>query len=127
MTQSPEDLEARLRRVLDQAARQLQVPPVAWQAPSPAVSRRRLPRPGLGDIVPVLGVVVAVLIVVLAAALMGHQHANPAAQPNANPLQPPPRSRSSRGFPRPTLTTSAQRGAQPLLAAQPAAGFTGRS
>lgn len=90
MTQSPEDLEDRLRRVLDQAARQLQVPPVAWQAPAPAGPRRRLRRHHLGGIVALLGAVIAVLIAVLAVALIGHRHTTPSGQPNGNPLPPPP-------------------------------------
>jgi hypothetical protein len=90
MTQPSEDLEDRLRRVLDQAARQLQVPPIGWQAPSPAASRRRLPRAAFGDLVPVFGVAIAVLVAALAVALIGHRHSRPAAQPNESPLSPPP-------------------------------------
>lgn len=90
MTQPSEDLEDRLRRVLDQAARQLQVPPVVWQAPSPAGSRRRLRRPAFGDLVPVLGVAVAVVVAVLAVALIGHGHTKPAVEPNESLLSPPP-------------------------------------
>jgi hypothetical protein len=90
MTQSSEDLEERLRRVLNQAARQLQVPPVGWQAPSPTGSRRQLRRPALGELVPALGVAIAVLVAVLAVALIGHRHTKLAVTPNESLLSPPP-------------------------------------
>lgn len=52
MTGSQEEFEDRLRRVLDQAAGQLPVPPVAWRGPSPGSDRRRLPRPRLDPRLP---------------------------------------------------------------------------
>lgn len=90
MTQSPENLEDRLRRVLDQAARKLEVPRAAWQGPSPTRPRRRLPRSGFGGIVALVSAVITVLIAVLAVALIGHQQPKPTARRHHNPLPSPP-------------------------------------
>jgi hypothetical protein len=48
MTGSPEEFEDRLRRVLDQAARQFPVAPVVWQEPSRATRDERLLAQGEG-------------------------------------------------------------------------------
>jgi hypothetical protein len=88
MTGSPEDLEDRLRRVLDQAARQLQVPPAVWHGPSPAPGRRRLRRPDLGGVVVLVSVLVVGLIAVFALTDLRSRQAAPAGQPGGSP-QPP--------------------------------------
>jgi hypothetical protein len=81
MTHSPEDFEDRLRRVLDQAARRLEVPAVAWEGPAPVTTRARR----LGSVLTLAGVVVAVAITVSLLALLGHQRAASTAGPTANP------------------------------------------
>ena len=74
MTESHEEFEDRLRRVLDQAARQLPVAPVTWQESSSAARRSprrvslRLSNAGLA-----LGLAIPVTVAVMAVALLGHQ------------------------------------------------------
>lgn len=88
MTKSQEEFEDRVRRVLDQAARELQVRQVAWRGPS-APTRKLVP-PRLGSIVALAGVLVAVLIVAGALVGLRHQHHGQNAPPSGNPLPPAP-------------------------------------
>jgi hypothetical protein len=53
MSGSQEEFEDRIRRVLNQAAQELQVRHVAWQGPSPG--SRRLARPNLGSVMALAG------------------------------------------------------------------------
>lgn len=72
MTGSHEELEARIRRVLDRAASELPVAPVAWQEPPPRARGWRPHRVALpvGSLLVVAAVVVAVIV------LVGHHTAS---------------------------------------------------
>lgn len=89
MTRSPDELENRIRRVLDQTARQLPVRPVAWHEP-PATRRRRLPRPTLRSVGALTAVLVALAIVAGALIALGHQPHNPSPSPGGSPLPAAP-------------------------------------
>src|SRR5437588_7875275 len=80
------DLEERLRRVLEQTARQLDAPPAHWQGPTPP-RRRRLR--GLGNAAALAGTLVAVLIVVIVLATAGQRHAAPAGAGSLAAIAPP--------------------------------------
>lgn len=88
MNGSQEEFEDRIRRALDQAARQLQVRPVAWQGPLPA--QRRLARPDLGSVVALAAVLVALLIGAGALVVLGRQQRHHGVSPSGNPLPPAP-------------------------------------
>jgi hypothetical protein len=77
MTRSQQDLEDRLRRVLNEAADELAVGPATWDGPRPRSRRRRFPLPALGSVVTAAGVAVAVVVAVVALSLRG-----PAATPS---------------------------------------------
>jgi hypothetical protein len=77
MTRSQEDLENRLRRVLNEATDKLAVGPETWDGPRPHSRRRRFPLPAVGSAVTVAGVAVAVVVAIVALSLRG-----PAATPS---------------------------------------------
>jgi hypothetical protein len=76
MTSAQENLEDRLRRVLDEQAQALQVDPAGWQGPVRTVADRR-PRwsPPVGWLAVGFGSAIAVLVVVGALVLVGHHDA----------------------------------------------------
>jgi hypothetical protein len=76
MTASQENLEDRLRRVLDEQAQALQVHPAEWQGAARTVAHRR-PRwsPPVGRFALGLGSAIALLMVVGALVLVGHHNA----------------------------------------------------
>ena len=93
MTESQEEFEDRLRRVLDHAARQLPVRAAEWDGPSPATRQRAMPR--LGSIATLLAAATAIAVAVLALVVLKHGSASPqsASQLGASPhhgrAQPP--------------------------------------
>ncbi|MGH3631082.1 MAG: hypothetical protein ACRDRL_27020 [Sciscionella sp.] len=89
MTRSQDQLEERIRRVLDDAARQLPVRPVAWHEPPASAGRQRL-RPNLRGIGALAAVLVALAIGGAALIVLGHQHRNPTPSPGGGPLPPAP-------------------------------------
>jgi hypothetical protein len=76
MTTSQENLEDRLRRVLDEQAQALQVHPAEWQGPARTVAHRR-PRwsPPAGRLAVGFGSAIVLLVVVGALVLVGHHSA----------------------------------------------------
>lgn len=89
MTRSQEDLEDRLRRVLDEAARELPVGPAIWDGPRPGSDRRRLPRPGASVVVALAGAAVAVLVAVVALTSLHGPTAGPRHHAGARSSQTP--------------------------------------
>ena len=93
MTDSQQEFEDRLRRVLDHAARQLPVRAVDWQDPPPARHERGMP--ALGSIATLLAAATAIAIAVLALVVLKHGSSGhpSASQPGASPhhgrAQPP--------------------------------------
>ena len=93
MTDSQQELEDRLRRVLDHAARHLPVRAVDWQDPPSA--RRERGMPALGSIATLLAAATAIAIAVLALVVLKHGSSGhpSASQPGASPhhgrAQPP--------------------------------------
>lgn len=67
MTRSTEELEERLRRVLDAAAGDLHVGPATWDGPR-SPPRGRLRRPGVGGAIALAGAALAILVAVVALA-----------------------------------------------------------
>lgn len=88
MTRSEPELEDRIRRVLDQAARQLPVRPVAWRQPPPS-ARPRLSRPNVGTVAALAAVLVALVIAGGALIVLGNQHHTPTPSPGGSPHPPP--------------------------------------
>jgi hypothetical protein len=80
MTGSPEEFEARIRRVLEQAAGQLPVRPAAREGP-PRPSARPSRRPSIGGIATAVAVLVAIGVVVLALSALRHSPSSPAGPP----------------------------------------------
>ncbi len=90
MSGSKQELEERIRRALDQAARQLQVDPLPWQH-TPSLKRRwRVARPNWGDVVPVMLVVVALAIGAAALVLLRHTSAQPGSPSSRSSLPSAP-------------------------------------
>jgi hypothetical protein len=97
MTESHEAFEARLRRVLDVAARELPVRQIAWEEPAAMTRRRWRPGSPLGATAMLLSVVVAAVVAVFALAVLKHggpSHSgasggpSPAAHGNLLPTHP---------------------------------------
>lgn len=98
MTRSQEDLEDRLRRVLDEAAEELRISPATWHGPRPRSRRRRLPRLRVSSVIALASVAVAVLVAVVALASLHGPTAGPRHQAGAPPktgTQGSPTSRTS--------------------------------
>ena len=72
MTESHEAFEARLRRVLNVAARELPMRQIAWEEPAAMTRRRWRPGSPLGATAMLLSVVVAAVVAVFALAVLKH-------------------------------------------------------
>ncbi len=107
MTGSQEDLEDRLRRVLDQAAAELRISPATWYGPRPGSRRRRLPLPGVSSILALAGVAVAVAVLVAVAALASLH--GPPAGPQHQAGAPPSNTGTKDSRTSPTSSTSQPR------------------
>jgi hypothetical protein len=84
MTNAP--LEDRLRQVLDQAARQLDVPPPEWNGPSHRGRRRA------GNALTLIGAGIVAVIVAVALTTSAGRRVTPASAPSLAALSPPPAS-----------------------------------
>jgi hypothetical protein len=104
MTRSQEDLEDRVRRVLDQAAKEIPISPATWHGPRPGAPPRRLPRLGVSNVTALAGIAVAVVVAIVAVSslhgpaggLRHHPGATPSQQTTQNsPTTPTSQRRST--------------------------------
>lgn len=77
MTSAHQDLEDRLRRVLTEAAEDVDNGPADWPGPRPSSRRRRLSLPAAGSVVALAGAVIAVLVVAIALTAGSRRHPGP--------------------------------------------------
>jgi hypothetical protein len=107
MTRSQEDLEDRVRRALDQAAKELPVSPATWHGPRPGPPPRRLPRPGVSNVTALAGIAVAVLVAVVAVSSLHGPAGGLRHPPGAPPSQQTTQSSPTTTTSQPTSTTQA--------------------
>lgn len=74
MTSPPQDLEDRLRRVLAEAAEDVDDGLADWPGPRPSSRRRRLSLPAASSVVALAGAVIAILVVAVALTAGSRRH-----------------------------------------------------
>jgi hypothetical protein len=107
MTRSQEDLEDRVRRVLNQAAKELPISPATWHGPRPGAPPRRLPRPGVSNVTALAGIAVAVLVAVVAVSSLHGPASGLRHRPGAPHSQQTTHSSPTTTTSQPTSTTQA--------------------